>query len=75
MRTGDAGKICLNEFRFYFPSTARVAQRRYEIGLFAQGEDLCAARGHFVHVYVDKENRRPVKALPLKLKTVLETLV
>ena len=48
---------------------------RYEIGLFAQGEDLCAARGHFVHVYVDKKNRRPVKALPLKLKTVLETLV
>jgi acyl-CoA thioester hydrolase len=48
---------------------------RYEIGLFAQGEDLCAARGHFVHVYVDKENRRPVKALPLKLKTVLEILV
>ncbi len=48
---------------------------RYEIGLFAQGEDLCAARGHFVHVYVDKENRRPVKVLPLKLKTVLETLV
>ena len=48
---------------------------RYEIGLFAQGEDLCAARGHFVHVYVDQENRRPVKALPLKLKTVLETLV
>ena len=48
---------------------------RYEIALFAQGEDLCAARGHFVHVYVDKENRRPVKALPLKLKTVLETLV
>ena len=48
---------------------------RYEIGLFAQGEDLCAARGHFVHVYVDKENLRPVKALPLKLKTVLETLV
>jgi len=48
---------------------------RYEVGLFAQGEDLCAARGHFVHVYVDKENRRPVKALPLKLKTVLETLL
>jgi acyl-CoA thioester hydrolase len=67
-----------------FPQTIeagiRVAQLgrssvRYEIGLFAQGEDLCAARGHFVHVYVDKENRRPVKALPLKLKTVLETLV
>jgi acyl-CoA thioester hydrolase len=48
---------------------------RYEIALFAQGEDLCAARGHFVHVYVDHNNRRPVKALPLKLKTVLETLL
>jgi len=48
---------------------------RYEIGLFAQGENLCAARGHFVHVYVDKETRRPVSALPLKLKTVLETLI
>jgi acyl-CoA thioester hydrolase len=48
---------------------------RYEVGLFAQGAALCAAHGHFVHVYVDKENRRPVKALPLNLKTVLETLV
>jgi acyl-CoA thioester hydrolase len=48
---------------------------RYEIGLFAQGEDLCAARGHFVHVYVDHQNRRPVTALPLNLKLVLEKLL
>ena len=48
---------------------------RYEVGLFAQGEDLCAACGHFVHVYVDRESRRPVAALPDKLKSVLETLV
>ena len=48
---------------------------RYEIALFAQGENLSAASGHFVHVYVDRKNRRPVKALPLNLKTVLETLV
>ena len=47
---------------------------RYEVGLFAQGEELCAARGHFVHVYVDRETRRPVAALPESLKTVLETL-
>jgi acyl-CoA thioester hydrolase len=46
---------------------------RYEVGLFAQGEDLCAARGHFVHVYVDRETRRPV-SLPAELKNVLETL-
>jgi acyl-CoA thioester hydrolase len=48
---------------------------RYEVGLFAKGENLCAARGHFVHVYVNKQNRRPVQALPLNLKTVLEKLL
>jgi acyl-CoA thioester hydrolase len=47
---------------------------RYEVGLFAQGEALTAAKGHFVHVYVDKLSRRPTP-LPLKLKTILETLV
>ena len=46
---------------------------RYEVGLFAQGSELCAARGHFVHVYVDRETRRPV-ALPANLRNVLETL-
>ena len=48
---------------------------RYEIGLFAEGEDLCAARGHFVHVYVDHQSRRPVTSLPLNLKQVLEKLL
>ena len=48
---------------------------RYEVGLFAQDKEKCAARGHFVHVYVDKLSRRPVRALPLNLKTVLEKLV
>ena len=47
----------------------RVAQQgrssvRYEIGLFAEGAATCAARGHFVHVYVDRDSRRPVAALP-----------
>ena len=48
---------------------------RYEVGLFAYGEPMCAARGHFVHVYVDKLNRRPLKSLPSSLKTVLEKLI
>lgn len=47
---------------------------RYEVGLFAEGQDLCAAHGHFVHVYVDRETRRPVSQLPDHLKTVLERL-
>lgn len=46
---------------------------RYEVGLFADGEDLAAACGHFVHVYVNRQTRRPVP-LPDVLKTTLETL-
>jgi acyl-CoA thioester hydrolase len=46
---------------------------RYEVGLFAKGAESTAAKGHFVHVYVDRESRRPA-ALPEKLKSVLEAL-
>jgi acyl-CoA thioester hydrolase len=46
---------------------------RYEVGLFLQGEPLTAAKGHFVHVYVDRATRRPA-ALPAPLKKVLEAL-
>ena len=65
-----------------FPETVEAGIRvaklgsssvRYEVGLFAQGAPLTAAKGHFVHVYVDRQTRRPV-ALPLALKSVLETL-
>jgi acetyltransferase-like isoleucine patch superfamily enzyme len=37
---------------------------RYEIGLFAEGVELCAALGHLIHVYVDRDQRRPVPVLP-----------
>ena len=66
-----------------FPQTVEAGIRvahlgyssvRYEVGLFAQGEALSAAGGHFVHVYVNREARRPT-ALPANLKTVLETLL
>lgn len=46
---------------------------RYEIGIFAAGEEFCAARGHFVHVYVDRQSRRPVP-LPAPLVRALEEL-
>ena len=46
---------------------------RYEVGLFAEGEPATCAKGHFVHVYVDRETRRPAP-LPDKLRTVLEAL-
>lgn len=46
---------------------------RYEVGLFAQGEPLTAAAGHFIHVYVDRNTRRPC-ALPARLLQVLQSL-
>jgi acyl-CoA thioester hydrolase len=46
---------------------------RYEVGLFIQGQDLCAAKGHFIHVYVDRHARRPMP-LADTFKTFLETL-
>jgi acyl-CoA thioester hydrolase len=45
---------------------------RYEIGLFADDAPLSAASGHFVHVYVDRQTRRPVP-LPGPLAQVLRT--
>ena len=47
---------------------------RYEIGLFGAGEPLSAACGHFVHVYVDRETRRPA-ALPDALIQTLQGLL
>jgi acyl-CoA thioester hydrolase len=66
-----------------FPQTVQVGLRvarigsssvRYELGVFAQGQALSAAHGHFIHVYVDKLSRRPVSQLPEVLKQVLEQL-
>ena len=46
---------------------------RYEIALFAGDSPTAAAQGHFVHVYVDRETRRPAE-LPAALRTALAPL-
>jgi acyl-CoA thioester hydrolase len=46
---------------------------RYEIGLFAEGEAEAAAEGFFIHVYVDRQTRRPVP-LPADLRAALEAI-
>jgi len=46
---------------------------RYEVGLFAQGAPMTAAKGHFIHVYVDRATRRP-QPLPGPLRAALESL-
>jgi acyl-CoA thioester hydrolase len=47
---------------------------RYEIGLYAAGSDEPAASGHFVHVYVDRETRKPTP-IPRRLREALQTLI
>jgi acyl-CoA thioester hydrolase len=46
---------------------------RYRLGVFAKGAGEAAAEGHFVHVYVRRESRRPAE-LPEAWRSKLETL-
>ncbi len=46
----------------------------YEIGLYAQGAEEPAAEGWFVHVFVDRQSRRPVE-IPAGVRASLERLV
>ena len=46
---------------------------RYELVIFRVGAELASADGHFVHVYVDRETRRPV-AVPDAVRAVLQPL-
>ena len=65
-----------------FPQTVHAGMRVkkigrssivYEIGLFRDDEDECAAIGHFVHVYVDRESREPV-AVPDEVRSAIAPL-
>jgi acyl-CoA thioester hydrolase len=85
---GDVIGICAEshcEFRapLAFPETVHAGLRvghlgrssvRYEIGLFGEGADAPAATGWFVHVFVDRAQRRPVE-IPAGLRAALERLV
>jgi acyl-CoA thioester hydrolase len=66
-----------------FPETVEAGLRvahlgrssvRYEIGLYGEGTDEPAATGWFVHVFVDRAQRRPVE-IPETLREALERLV
>ena len=47
---------------------------RYEIGLFKQGEVDAAAFGYFVHVFVNRQSRRP-EPIPEKIRAALAKLI
>jgi acyl-CoA thioester hydrolase len=65
-----------------FPDAVEVGLRagrigsssvRYELAVFKAGAEEPAATGWFVHVFVDRETRRPVP-LPARLRDALERL-
>ena len=47
---------------------------RYEVGIFQGADETACAQGHFVHVYVDRDTRRPAP-LPDALRAALAKLV
>lgn len=85
-RGGIIGLVVETQCRYFaplaFPQTVEAGMLvaklgtssvRYEVGIFAHGSDEPAAEGHFIHVYVDRDTRRPVP-LPEHWRAVLESL-
>ena len=81
------GLVVETQCRFFesltFPDTVHAGLRvarlgrssvRYEIGLFRDDDQTAVAQGHFVHVYVDRENRRPT-TLPPVMREALERVL
>lgn len=66
-----------------FPETVNAGLRvvklgnssvRYEIGLFREDDEKPAAEGWFVHVFVDRQTRRPAP-MPEMLRAALQKLL
>jgi acyl-CoA thioester hydrolase len=84
---GDVIGLCVESHCAYsaglaFPETVRAGLRvgklgtssvRYEIGLFGAASDDPAAEGWFVHVFVDRETRRP-QPIPDGIRAALERI-
>ncbi|MFD2231782.1 acyl-CoA thioesterase [Alkalimarinus sediminis] len=47
---------------------------QYGIAIFKEGEQLAAAQGHFVHVFVDRVTQKPVP-IPESIRTALEKIL
>ena len=74
---------CAYRASFAFPETVIAGLRtgkvgrssvRYEIGLFSEADESPAAEGWFVHVFVDRAERRPAE-IPPALREALERLL
>ena len=77
-----AESACRFRAAFCFPETVEAGLRvghlgnrsvRYEVGLFKDGQDEAAATGHFVHVFVNRDDMKSV-AIPNQIRLALERL-
>nr|AXF92438.1 dehydratase isomerase [Aurantiochytrium sp. PKUSW7] len=73
--TSDAIGLCIESYCNYYASLEYPeiieaglfvshlgnSSLKYEVGIFKKGSNEPAAHGHFVHVFVDRTTRRPVK--------------
>ena len=73
---------CRFDAPIVFPETVEAGLRvgrlgrrsvTYEIGLFLQGSETVVAEGWFVHVFVDRDTRRPAD-IPAPIRDALERL-
>jgi acyl-CoA thioester hydrolase len=46
---------------------------RYELAIFRENDEKASAQGHFVHVYVDRETRKPMP-IPNQIRILLQSL-
>ena len=46
---------------------------KYEVGLFKQKADLASADGFFIHVYVDRDSKKPI-TVDYEFKKKLDTI-
>jgi acyl-CoA thioester hydrolase len=53
--------------------TVGTSSVRYRLGVFAEGAEEASAEGHFVHVYVGRDSRRPVP-LPESWRALFESI-
>lgn len=65
-----------------FPETVTAGVRvshlgnssvRYDVGIFRGDDDVAAAQGHFVHVYVDRVTRKSA-TIPPDMRRLLQTI-
>jgi acyl-CoA thioester hydrolase len=75
----ESGCRYFAELKFPEPLSVGLAVTRlgnssitYRLAIFGDGEDA-AAEGHWVHVYVDRQSRRPVP-IPAPIRSLLESI-